>query len=303
MRSFWIALFFVSLLTVVSAAQSEIVLFNGEPAYTTGITVGGWGSGSAIEVGDRVYNGSRSIKITSQGLHEGGCVIFKNPVDILSEPFDDNTYLQFIMQFATVTRSDVVEAYGPGFGAMPMPGFPFPGSYNMDSDIPSKPKVGNVRIVLVSADGREIDVTQAVPPHSEGGWYTFGIPFKVLGIKQGESFPVSRIMLFTDVPDSVFLGQISTGEDDTPITAYAGEDQVVAIYDSVVFQAEAEAGGSVLRYDWNFGDAGAAGVDGTGEVVMHQYRKGGDYTVTLTVSDIWGMKAPVTSTCVVTVND
>jgi hypothetical protein len=176
-------------------------------------------------------------------------------------------------------------------------------SGGQEFDVPSRPKVNRVRVVLESAGGRSVEATAEVPTARDEGWYKIAVPFKVLGLKEGDSFPVSRILVFTDVPDTIFVGQIGTVRDDTPITAYAGEDQVVAVYDTVTLRAEAEGGASLLRYSWNFGDRDPNGEDASGIMVNHKFSKGGDFTVKLTVSDVWGLKKPVVETIKITVND
>lgn len=301
MRSLWVITFVVMVCFTGGSAVAEIALFKGEPVYATGITISGWGSGTALEAGDRCYEGSRSIRVNTQGLHQGGCINFKTPIDILGEQFNDSTYLQFVIGFSSVVRSDVAGGSGP-FGVMSMPGMPFAGSYNSDS-IPTKPVVNSIRLVIVSADGHEVEVTQDVPTKADDGWYRIAVPLKSLGFKQGEAFPVSRILMFSDVPDSIYVGEIATAEDKTPITCTCGDDRVEAVSDPVTFTAEAEGGGSQLLYSWNFGDHGPEGEDAAGPIATHVFKKGGDFTVKLTVTDVSGIKAPATSTCLVSVND
>jgi DNA/RNA endonuclease G (NUC1) len=53
--------------------------------------------------------------------------------------------------------------------------------------------------------------------------------------------------------------------------------------------------GDALTYAWNFGDGSTA----SGVTVSHTYTTGGDYTVTLEVTDIRGLKATTTTTATV----
>lgn len=289
-----------------SAVSADIELFKGDPIRVAGLTLSGWGSGTAMEASDKVFTGTRCIKIVSQGLHEGGCLIYKNPIEIISGTVDDSDYLQFILGFTQMVREGTNTPVGPGVPGG-LSGGPSPrGSYysgSQEFEIPSRPKVNEIRVVLQSDDGRTVEVTQDVPTARDEGWYKIAIPFKVLGLKQGESFRVTRILIFTDVPDTIFLGQISTMKDDTPITVYAGEDQVVAIYDTVTIRAEAEGGANMLRYSWNFGDRDPDGEDASGIMMSHKYTRGGDFTITLTVSDLWGIKKPAVKKIKITVND
>lgn len=310
MRTFSIAAFLLVLCLIGGSVSAEVMLFKGDPLYSSNISVGGWGSGTAVEASDRVLEGSRSIKITTQGLHEGARIDFRNPVEILSEPVDDGDYLQFDFSFTTVALGT------SGFGATPgmmgppgmpgMPGMPQPnpGYYYGMENVPRQTKVNVIRLVIQSADGKSVEATQDVPQNEEDGWYRVSIPFKHMGLKQGDSFRISRVLVFTDVPDTFYLGKIGTIRDNASITAsIESDEEVVAIYDVVTLRAEAEGGACALNYSWNFGDNGPDGTDATGNIVTHRYKKAGDYTVKLTVSDGWGMKKPVTSTMQVTVND
>lgn len=306
MRNLCVILAVLAVWLIAGSSQAEAVLFGGDPLSASGIAIGGWGSGSAFEASDRVLVGSRSIKVTTQGLHEGARIDFKNPVGLISDGISDEDYLQFAFSFTTVATGTGPGFMGPGFGAISMPGggMPMgPGVMYQDMEVPSKTKINSVRLVIESADGKSIEASQDVPPAGEDGWYRVAVPFKYLGLKQGDSFRVSRVLVFTDVPDTFYVGEIAAVRDTTPIVADPGEEQDVAIYDIVSFRAEAEGGACSLRYSWNFGDNGTDGEDATGEIVSHKYRKGGEFTVRLTVTDAWGIKKPVITTTTATVND
>jgi hypothetical protein len=255
------------------------------------------------------FEGSRSIKVQTQGLHEGGRIEYKTPMELVEPTVDANEYLQFVLSFATYVRADVASFIGPGFGVTSAPGvsaLPAVGSYYYEEETPTRPKVNSVRVVLESVDGKTVDATADVPTEPDEGWYKVAIPFKVLGLKKGDSFKVARILFFTDVAETVYVGKIGTINDATPINVQNGDEQVVAVNDTVTFRGDADSGVSMLRYTWNFGDHGEEddlGVDATGQMVSHVFRKGGELNVLLTVSDIWGIKAPVTTAFKVSVND
>ena len=67
----------------------------------------------------------------------------------------------------------------------------------------------------------------------------------------------------------------------------------------VVFHGTGDGGASALRYTWNFGASGTTAEEAEGQTVQTQYDTAGDYTVTLTVSDLDGIKKPATSTLAV----
>lgn len=284
------------------AHAAEVTLFKGEPVRLTGMTVGGWGSGTAIEASDRVFTGTRCIKITTQGMHEGARIEFKNPVELLVAPFDENTYLEFVFGFTTLLREVLGDALEEGYNFV-IPLDQITDNSGLALDLISRPTIKSVRIVLESSDGRSVEATAGVPWNDKDGWYKIDVPYKSLGfVKQGESFKVSRITIGTDTPDTIFLGQLATTQDNSPIRVSPGLDQIVAVGDTVYLRAEIEGGCSNLKCSWNFGDRDPEGDDAFGDTVAHMYRKAGDFTVKVTVTDLNGVKEPVVKTLKVTVD-
>jgi hypothetical protein len=302
MRNIYALAILLAMLICGLAGAAEITLFKGDPIRDTGITLGGWGSGSAEESSERTYVGTRSIKIATNGLHEGGRIDFKNPIELLSGTFDDADYLQFILIFPSPLSKGSGGSLMPGAGSS-MPTAASDYSEYDEYDTQLKPKATQVRIVIETPDSRGKEASQPMPDRDEEGWYKISVPFKSLNFKTGESFPISRILVFTDVPDTFYLGEILTVRDDSPIIVNELDDEVIAIYDTVAFRADAEGGASTLRYEWNFGDKSPDGVDATGGIVNHQYMKAGDFKVVLTVSDALGVKKPVKTQCTISVND
>lgn len=306
MRNFCAVALVLATTLTAGTANAEVTLFKGDPITTVGITVNGWGSGTAVESSRRYYEGSRSIEISTQGLHEGGRIDFRNPIEMIEPTIDENEYLQLVVGFTSLVRSDASAFVGPGFGVKSAPGFsviPEVSVYYFEEEIPTRPKVNNIRIVLESDNNRSIDATVDVQSDPDDGWYKVSIPLKTFGLKKGDSFKVKRVLVFSDVPDVLYVGRIGTVTDSDPIQVQSGDEQVVAIGDTVTFRADADGGACMLKYSWNFGDRGGTGEDTTGQVVSHAFKRGGDYDVTLTVSDVWGVKKPVKTIFKVSVND
>jgi len=90
-------------------------------------------------------------------------------------------------------------------------------------------------------------------------------------------------------------------EVNVPPTAEAGPDRFADPGEAVSFtgSASTDGDGSIASYQWNFGD----GASGSGVSVMHTYATGGNYTVTLTITDDDGATATDTTTARITGND
>lgn len=309
MRRFLFVLMVLCCFWLSALANADVAIFKGEPVSAAGITIGGWGSGSAVEASERFYEGTRSVKVTTQGLHQGGRIDYRNPVEIIEPGVDENCYIHIVMVFPSLIRQGSPIFVTPGFGAKSVPDEPTPvtsvSPYYYEEEIPTRPKINLFRIVLESADGESVDAISSVPfDADDDGWYKISIPFKALGLLGKSSFRVSRVLMFSDVPDTFYVGLIATIKDTTPIVVQPGDEQVVAVGDTVTFQAEAYGGGTPLRYSWNFAERGDDdGEDAVGRIVSHVFKKGGDYNVKLTVYDVWGIKKPATSIHRVIVND
>jgi len=309
MRNLTFGLIVLGCVLMSSWAVADVALFKGQPVSVAGITIGGWGSGSAVEASERVYEGTRSVKVTTQGLYQGGRIDYRNPVEIIEPDVDETSYVHIALVFPSLIRQGSPTFVTPGFGAKSVPDEPTPvasvSPYYYEEEIPTRPKSNLLRIVLESADGKAVDAMAPVPfDPDDDGWYKISIPFKALGLLGQSSFKVSRVLIFSDVPDTFYVGLITTVKDTSPIVVQPGDEQVVAVGDTVTFQAEAYGGGTPLRYSWNFAErSGDDGEDAVGRIVSHVFKKGGDYNVKLTVYDIWGIKKPATAIHRVIVND
>ena len=72
-----------------------------------------------------------------------------------------------------------------------------------------------------------------------------------------------------------------------PVASFTVEPQNPAVGDVVAFDARLsyDPDGEIVTYSWNFGDEGTA----EGMTVNHSYNTAGDYIVTLTVTDDYGI--------------
>jgi hypothetical protein len=309
-----------------AAAAPSITLYRGDPSGASGVQLAGWGSGEAIDTTGEAYSGSNSIKLVTEGYYAGGRLIFREPVDITPQFTDPSTFLEMAIKFLPgQIRTNNANTPGGGPGGPPgfggpgggPPGFGGPGGPGgvADNSDPASallitPDTQRLRVALHFEGG--VAVAEDYPlirfVTSEPGWAQVAIPFAVFkGAPQMANYRLQEIRIFSDAPDTFFIGQITTVTDNDPISVEPLEDQVVAVNDRVDFVANAEGGLSGLKYSWDFDKSDGIQEDAVGPRVNHVYTRaspeGKPYTVTLTVSDIAGKKRPVTVETTVEVID
>lgn len=308
--------------------RTEIPIYKGDPSQQAGIALMPWGSGDARDSEEYIRTGSRSIRITSHGAYQGAQLVLRKPVDLKSASQTPAAYLQFVMQLPAQTRSSAITGLRGGLPPDIMPGLPgsIPGVGTRRTrrtgragrdDEPGlglglglgrqsstgmvKPKsLENVRVVLVTTDGRQIEVmlpTENARPDNTG-WTSLAVPLVAIpGLKESNG-QIKEIRIFGDTPSTLYLGEARVVYDETPIHVDPLAEMVVPANSTVTFTASAHAGASLLKYEWDFDTQGEFQPDAEGRTVKHKYRKGWetDYIVSLRVSDIYGVKKPVTVT-------
>jgi len=274
------------------SGDREVYIFKGTPLAQSGISVGSWGSGKAVDSADstRVLTGGRSIKITTQGLYSGGRIDFAQPVALFTEGIDSTRYIVFSFFF------DAVDTIDPAAGS----------AYSYEIEPYKMPKARIVRFVFISDKGEMLAAEEPTNPlDPDVNWCRVAVPiakFKALGdIKE---FRLSRLLIFTDLATTLYLGEVKMVTDTEPIKVQPLSDQTIVVYvDEVMFLAEATGGVSSLQYSWDFDASNGIQQETTGKVGRYVYTRGGDFTVTLTVSDADNIKPPVTVTAKVSVTD
>lgn len=161
-----------------------------------------------------------------------------------------------------------------------------------------------MRVVVVTDDGKQYEAVAPFEPPltDQEGWFPIGV---ALGAFKGLSpdAKIREIRVFGDAYGVFYVGEIRVATDSTPITGDAGEEQIVAANDLVRLEARASAGITPLKYSWDFDASDGIQEDAVGKVVTTRYRKPGEYIVTLTVTDIYGLKKPFVATTKITVNE
>lgn len=283
----------------IAGPAETVSVFKGDDPTADGISLGSWGSGGAAKSQEQRLEGAWSIKLTTQGLYSGGKIEFAQPPALVSGN-DAHRYLQFSFMFR---ETEIVN--------------PAAGTEVTWADIEpyQKPKASKMRFVFVSDAGASVEVqepTGAIDP--DDGWMRLAVPVtKLKASPAATEFRLKRLLVFTDVPcsgmtssgqdTSLYLGAMRLMTDTAPIKVDPIDERTVAIMDPQYFAATADGGVSSLKYSWDFDETNGIQTDSTDRIARTVYSKGGVYTVTLTVSDADGIKAPVTVKTKIEVTD
>jgi hypothetical protein len=168
-----------------------------------------------------------------------------------------------------------------------------------------------VRVVLVMTDGKQCErlFPLANASNQRDEWRVVAAPVpKIPGIA-ATNLQLKEVRLFADSVGVLYIGDVSTVHDVTPINLGDLPEQTVAVNDVVTFSGSADAGNTQLKYEWTVVREDEGSVpkglpslpDMEGRTVRYFFRKSGDYVVTLKLSDVDGVKKPVTTQTKVTV--
>lgn len=196
-------------------------------------------------------------------------------------------------------------AQGPG-GGFPGAGGQFgPGGRGAgQTDAP--PPLKNIRIIVTTTDGlkSEAYVPVDTSTSTDRGWRVVALPLQSISGFARTNKVVKDIGFSGDGTSTFYIGDLRVVNDSTPIHGeIENQETNFAVGDTVTFHARGTGGSSVLKYSWDFGANNSIGEDAVGQTIKHKFRKPGKYRVTLTISDLYGLKPAFTSYIDVVVND
>ena len=158
---------------------------------------------------------------------------------------------------------------------------------------------------VTTTDGKNSEAYIPVSTNGSGdkGWRSAAIPLQsILGFERTNK-EVKQIALSGNVTTTFYVGDIRVVNDTTPITGDVNVRELnLALGDFVNLGANGYGGSSILKYSWDFDDKDGIQEDANGQFIRHQFRKPGTYTITLTVSDEFGLKKPYSTTIKAKVN-
>lgn len=164
----------------------------------------------------------------------------------------------------------------------------------------------NIRIIVTTSDGlkSEAYIPVNTSTATERGWRSIALPLQAISGLNRTNKIIKEIAFSGDGSSTFYIGDLRIVNDSTPIQGeIENQDLNFAVGDTVTFQASGTGGSTVLKYSWDFGANNGIAEDAVGQTVKRKFRKPGKYKVTLTISDMYGLKPPVTRTADVVVND
>ncbi len=294
-------------------AAPTVSIFNGTPVQSSGITLNSWGSGSITEDQKSIYSGSESLRIVTHGQFQGASLRLAHPIDLGSFVADKGAYLQLAVLMPT-TGGAAGGTGGPSVG--PPGGFPggFPGGPGGPGGLSSsggpggkfgggaaaatgqRSAINNIRMVLLRPGGKGTEVVLPVASGAlDSAWRLVSVSVGAIpGITQ-DNAKFSEIRLFGDSPGVMYVGRIGVVVDNAPIKIEPVIDMIVGVRAPYRYVASASAGPTPLKYSWDWDNADGIQEESVGRSVTHTYYKEGDFVGTLTVSDVYGFKAPVST--------
>jgi len=194
---------------------------------------------------------------------------------------------------------------GFGGGGGRGPGGAGPGGFGGGSSAAAPQKLQNIRVIVSTSDGKKSESYIPVATNGSGdkGWRTVAIPLQAINGLDRTNKEITSIAFAGDVTTTFYIGDLRVVNDTTPITGDVNTHELnLALGDYYTLGASGYGGSSILKYSWDFDAKDGIQEDATGQAIKHQFRKPGDFIVTLTITDLYGLKRPYTTTIKVKVN-
>jgi hypothetical protein len=162
-----------------------------------------------------------------------------------------------------------------------------------------------VRMIITTSDGKKsevfVDLSGALA--NSRGWKSVGVPLVSIPGFDRTNKMVKSIAFSGDTIGTFYVGELKVVNDTTPLYVEPSVFELnLALGDEITLSAYGSGGSSQLRYTWDFDAADGVDVDAEGQYVRRRFRKPGNYTITVTVHDQFGLKKPHSSTIKVVVN-
>jgi hypothetical protein len=147
-------------------------------------------------------------------------------------------------------------------------------------------RADSFRIEITTDKGTAVLPAYAIYPGNSDapGWVRVGFPLGQFKGAIGDK--LSRITIFGDRPDTVYIGEVKLALETSQLEARpAAYPANAKVGEPVTFLANARAGLSPIEAVWDFGQASGGQPPVAGDRVVNVFNQPGDYEVRVTVSD------------------
>lgn len=315
---------------VAPKVPASLVIYRGDSLQTSGVTLANWGSGQVDKDTQKVFSGTESLKVTTHGLYQGVSLSLANPVNLGTFLTNKYAYLQIAVLPPPPKDQATPGGFGPGGPGGPGGNYPgvggqggklgsgdagspgssgFPGSSGYGpagrpaTKVQKFRKLENLRVVLVTTGDKTVEVMLPLASAAtDNEWKLLAIPVSRIPNLKADDAKIKEIRLFGDAPATLNVGSIGVVEDPTPINLNSINDKTVQRLAKYQYYATANAGVTPLVFSWDWDASDGIQNEAEGRNVTYTFRKASvddagskntDYVVTVTVSDLYGIKAPV----------
>lgn len=299
---------------------ADTYLYAGQPVSETGIGLSSWGGGKIVEMKDVSLAGGNALRVQTTNFFQGGLLQFPKPID-LTTAFQDKNNLLAIGVWVADNQASAGGGGGvnPGGGGGRMGGGEGGGRMGggrMAGGLGAEPPSGGgttsapknmseMRVVIKTSDGK---LSEAILPIGQAGgsvnkWVRTGIPINQIPGFAKTNKQITAIAASGNAPAFFYIGEVRVAVDQTPIQGVLGNsDMNIGRGTDVTLYGSAEAGMTPVEYVWDFDAKDGLQEEARGQAVTHKFRLPGEFKVTLTIKDKYGLKQPWTGTFNVTVN-
>ena len=311
----------VLLATAMGMASAQSLYSPTRPVKDQGITLKGWGSGTVAETDELAFEGTNSIRVSSRNFFQGGIISFANAISLSEATKNKDNLLYLTLQVPGL--GNTLGGSGGGRGAAGPPGGAAgvagaagavgtsgggrgEGAGAGGGGAAADPQIlKKVRVVITTSDGKKseayLDLTSMRPDAK--GWFSAGVPLQAINGFDKTNKDVKAVAISGDTSATIYLGEMKVLNDPTPIYGETNiREMNLAIGDERSMSAFGYGGSSALRYTWDFDSTDGIAVDAEGQTVTRRFRKPGKYVITVTITDIYGLKKPFQTTINVEVN-
>lgn len=314
-----------------SNAQSVSIYSPAKSIKDQSLALRPWGSGTISETDELSFEGVFSLRVSTRNFFQGGAMTFGQPVDLSGAFADKNNLLRFAIR---VADSSLTLGGGGGGGGKGGEGGG-PGGLNTGGGAgggggagvggetggqlggggaatrtttlaPEATKLTQLRFIVTTSDGKKSEIYVPIGTGSAANrnWVTVAAPLQAINGFGSTNKSITSISVSGDAISTFYVGDIRIVNDSTPINGEMkpNQERNLALGDEIEFRGSGFAGSSILKYSWDFDARDGIQADAEGMVIKRRFRSPGEFTVTLTITDTFGLKKPYSTTVKIKVN-